>query len=503
MALVLKPPSLGDLMVFEDFPTQHQTKPIAEKKHDWPSRTEKRFKCVYEGCDRAYTKPSRLAEHEMTHRNERPFACSQCPRTYFREDHLKAHARTHSNVKIKPFQCTREGCKRSFWTASKLRRHEEVHDKDGAYPCDKCDAAFNKHHLLREHVALAHMPPGTKPFICTHEGCSASFATKTHLKNHEKTHDERRYICSHHDHGEDFPAFSKWTELQKHISTEHAPTCPHPECNGRIFKNNQRLRDHLRVHADQQADKAALADRHEEEVPQLLLEGLGKSRKKRKSFAQREAEDNGPRKLRKILDGDAGKDWACEHESCDKKFKSRYALETHVKVVHQNIREHVCPREGCGKAYAYKANLNQHLAKHNLYAGPSKSASTSESGMLTGMVKEMRRFICPAWALGVFPENGDMIVAPRRPELLTEDGNGNEQLQSIVRCRAPASESTTIANTSAILRGSKSEDLAGKRCILRFWRVYDVRRHLKSEHHVELDDMQVRRLLLSTGQTGE
>lgn len=78
----------------------------------------------------------------------------------------------------------------------------------------------------------------------------------------------------------------------------------------------------MRVHADQQADKAALADRREEEMPQLLLEGLGKSRKKRKSFAQREAEDNGPRKLRKILNGDAGKDWACEHESCDKKFKS-------------------------------------------------------------------------------------------------------------------------------------------------------------------------------------
>lgn len=180
----------------------------------------------------------------------------------------------------------------------------------------------------------------------------------------------------------------------------------------------------------------------------------------------------------------------------------RYALETHIKVVHQNIREHVCPREGCGKAYAYKTNLNQHLAKHNLYAGPSKTA-TSESGMLTGMVKEMRRFICPAWALGVFPENGDMIVTPPRPELLTEDNNGNEQLQSIVRCRDPAPESTTTANTSAIPTQSTPEDLIGKRCILRFWRVYDVRRHLKSEHRVELDDMQIRRLLLSTGQTGE
>lgn len=80
MTLVLKPPSLGDLMVFEDFlthPTHHQPKSMAERKHDWPSRTEKRYKCAYEGCDRAYTKPSRLAEHEMTHRNEVRIVCAR------------------------------------------------------------------------------------------------------------------------------------------------------------------------------------------------------------------------------------------------------------------------------------------------------------------------------------------------------------------------------------------------------------------------------------------
>jgi hypothetical protein len=35
-----------------------------------PSRTERRFKCTFEGCDKAYTKPSRLAEHELTHTGE-------------------------------------------------------------------------------------------------------------------------------------------------------------------------------------------------------------------------------------------------------------------------------------------------------------------------------------------------------------------------------------------------------------------------------------------------
>jgi hypothetical protein len=35
-----------------------------------PSRTERRYKCSAEGCDKAYFKPSRLAEHELTHTGE-------------------------------------------------------------------------------------------------------------------------------------------------------------------------------------------------------------------------------------------------------------------------------------------------------------------------------------------------------------------------------------------------------------------------------------------------
>jgi hypothetical protein len=37
------------------------------------------------------------------------------------------------------------------------------------------------------------------------------------------------------------------------------------------------------------------------------------------------------------------------------------------------------------------------------------------------------------------------------------------------------------------------------RCTARFWRVYDVRRHLKGEHGIDLGDMEVRRLLVKAG----
>jgi hypothetical protein len=45
----------------------------------------------------------------------------------------------------------------------------------------------------------------------------------------------------------------------------------------------------------------------------------------------------------------------------------------------------------------------------------------------------------------------------------------------------------------------RDEHLMEEKCTARFWRVYDVRRHLKGEHGIDLGDMEVRRLLVKAG----
>lgn len=154
-------------------------------------RSERRFTCPHPGCQKAYYKPSRLQEHILTHTGERPHVCEVCGQSYFRHSHLTAHMRVHKDEGEKRFECPREGCGKRFWTQAHCRRHEESHDCAEQHKCEQCEAVFAKSHALRAHVAEVHMPPGTKPWLCGHEGCGKSFAMKQQLRTHERTHDRK------------------------------------------------------------------------------------------------------------------------------------------------------------------------------------------------------------------------------------------------------------------------------------------------------------------------
>ena len=49
--------------------------------------------CPYPGCEKFFTRPSRLQTHLLSHTGEKPFHCTDenCGKAYSRQAHLKRH----------------------------------------------------------------------------------------------------------------------------------------------------------------------------------------------------------------------------------------------------------------------------------------------------------------------------------------------------------------------------------------------------------------------------
>ncbi|EJD08590.1 uncharacterized protein FOMMEDRAFT_73501 [Fomitiporia mediterranea MF3/22] len=411
----------------------------------------KRYHCTFEGCTKSYRKPVRLEEHERTHTGERPFVCTTCRKTYFRDSHLQAHMRTHMPDSSRSFACQFDGCEKKFWTPQHLKRHEETHSGEKPFKCSElgCSQSFSKHNQLRSHISSVHCQSGTKNFRCEHEGCPKSFATSQKLKAHAKIHEDHRYTCTH-------PAclskseneyFSAWSALQAHTRATHPPTCPYVSCNGKIFSQQKILRVHLKIHEQREAEQTLAS----------TYRGDGC-----------EADDEGEdRPSKRSRGGEVGRDWKCSESGCEKDFKSKKALATHVKVAHMLRRDFVCTFEGCGASFGYKHLLQRHSARIHSIHGDSH-------GNLHSVV------------LDEVPAEGCTPLKTLENSVI--DVLTGKAYEDHAKRRLSATE--TLACPYPVIPGHKletSSGLSSAPCKFVFSRAYDLRRHLASAHALNID----------------
>uniref|UniRef100_A0A8H7Y7H7 C2H2-type domain-containing protein n=1 Tax=Psilocybe cubensis TaxID=181762 RepID=A0A8H7Y7H7_PSICU len=404
--------------------------------------TKKCYRCTHLGCDKAYTKPSRLEEHERTHTGQRPFVCVTCGKSYLRETHLHAHARSHLPDTARPLACERPGCEKRFWTSQHLQVHHSWHDGAKPYKCteENCSEAFPKHHLLRAHICSEHAPPGTKPYRCSHENCTKSFNTNQHLLTHQKTHDDKRYTCVHVKclaNDDQLPRyFPTWSALQTHIRTDHPPTCSHPSCNGRTFSTQANLKNHIKLHEQREVDM---------EVAPVCSgdESEGSSRKKRRG-------------------GEHGREWLCEYPDCGKDFKSKKAKTTHINVKHLGKRDFICEYPDCKTSFGYKHLLQRHLAKYHCRENARDTTNEELSEM------EDRDPI----AFDI-----DVITGHK----YAQNAQARLQESKALRCPFPFMHDLTGENPDRRVTGNILRE-----CDYVFNRGYDLRRHLDASHDIVL-----------------
>ncbi|CAG8980576.1 hypothetical protein HYALB_00002574 [Hymenoscyphus albidus] len=314
-------------------------------REKFPSE-RKRLQCTFPGCDKTFNRPIRLETHMNIHTNERTFKCSYegCAKSYFEKKHLDAHIRG-SHTKDKSYNCEWEGCGKSFLTNTRLKRHMETHKGNDRFVCTGypgCNKAFRKHQTLQRHIRSDHLQ--LYPYPCTFVDpitgvpCGAGYEGATALKLHEKRVHATPFLCTECVIPGSFkpdgtPAnlgFSTENQLNSHIERTHSNRKCCAFCEKK-FNRKQDLHRHLEA------------------------QHSGKTVEERRTFK-------------------------CQFTDCDKAYTKQYSLMLHIRASHEGER-YICgtydfshipnlagfdKEDACGKDFATKANLENHIRSAHL-----------------------------------------------------------------------------------------------------------------------------------------
>ena len=159
-------------------PDHQKRSPSPHVKQDLP-REEKKSESACPICKIRFEKMEQFEQHfESYHPGVSKFVCNVCDEVFLNQEHLEAHARTHSELE---YIC--RYCRKSFSRKDDYETHLLTHSQEKPFHCHICGRSFSLRTNLRRHL-LVHSD--VTPYFC--HACGISFRRPETLSAHMKEH---------------------------------------------------------------------------------------------------------------------------------------------------------------------------------------------------------------------------------------------------------------------------------------------------------------------------
>ncbi|XP_053688875.1 zinc finger protein 665-like [Sabethes cyaneus] len=335
-------------------------------------------------CDEGFLLQKLLDRHMVQKHDERerPFNCSYCAKTYMTNGNLQEHIRmVHTGVKFPCKECGVELSTKSSW-----KRHMKGHTEEG-FCCHLCTEKFSSHSVLAKHIRRVHDKVANH-FICL--DCGNTYDTNAALREHRISHtDERRWECT--ECGMKFKRNHNLINHRKiHLVEKKVVKLKCQDCDEE-FPSKSALASHRSIHGkfccrlcsrtfDSIAD---LLQHRREEHKDSVKDTAVNCRTCHKRFPDQEEllkhrEEEHPLEVPLVcevckatfISTVALRAHQREHNrvilyncpNCPETYNSQLLLETHIKELHADCKNHVC--DLCGSGYPTRKQLVSHLGRH-------------------------------------------------------------------------------------------------------------------------------------------